>query len=407
MRNIYNKLSIKSIIFFTMIIMILTNAVMYLFFGAYTNVIRVDGKGYYVYLPAIFVYGNDLSFHFLEDTSEFLVNGVNRYPIGVAICWLPFWLVGRLIYSILKVNDTGYGLIYELLILFSGFFYWAVGIICTYKILIKKFKKETALISCLIITYGTRLFHYSTVDACLSHTYSFAFISLLGVTFIKFVETKKKWLALLCGCELGVITAIRNVNIIVALVPIAYLLTEQVKTNKMKNFFILGMHFLIAGIGTGIGFLPMIFYWYMVTGKLIYNSYGQWSFDWFHPAFIQVLWGEDSISGMIKLSPILILVIWGAIMMLKSYRNKIVPVTMIALLLLDFYIVSCCWAPAGLGRRNYVNMLSVIAFLISYPIEKFIVEKKGSCVVNRGIIIFVILSTIWNVIEMVYYQLYW
>ena len=69
----------------------------------YKRVINGDGKGYYAYLPAIFIY-HDLTFSFFDKqpdkfgyqySNTFLLNheekNLNKYTCGEAILLLPFF----------------------------------------------------------------------------------------------------------------------------------------------------------------------------------------------------------------------------------------------------------------------------------------------------------------------------
>ncbi|MCH5342441.1 MAG: hypothetical protein J1E64_00270 [Acetatifactor sp.] len=372
---------------------------------AYTSTIRVDGIGYYAYLPATFIY-KDISFSFLGNgTNSFLVNGVNRYPLGVAVCWMPLFFVAEVIQLFVQGNVTGYGFIYEKAILLNAIIYWVIGIACTYWLLCKKFEKRIALLSCVLITFGTRLFHYSSIDACLSHTYSFATIALFCVSFYRYFSYKTRWKAIICGVLLGLITNLRNVNIIIAIVPMMYILGDCVSQKdkiKYKNYL---MDLLIAAIGFIIAFFPMMLYWKLSSGQWIYNSYGEWSFDWFHPQIIKVMFGEDTISGMIKLSPLLLVTIPGVIFMLRDKQsNRYTVIGLLLCLLVDLYLVCASWAPAGIGRRAYVNYLTLIAWPLAYFLQWLMsLSKKKRRVAN----VLLLFAVAWNCIEMVWYWFYW
>ena len=390
-------------IFITVCIMAIADIWIYVFRNEYAHVIRVDGNGYYAYLPAVMIH-KDLSFSFLSDTGDFLANGVNRYPIGVAICWVPFWCIGYLAYFLFSKANTGFGSLYEVLILISGIFYWCVGIICTYKSLKKLFSEEISLISCVLITYGTRLFHYATIDACLSHVYSFALVAILGYAFIIYVEKKSWGQSLLCGVLLGLITDIRNVNVIVAIIPVTYIISNCISNRKFDKK-LLG-NFIFALCGFVIAFFPMMLYWKLSSDQWIFNSYGEWSFDWLHPHFMQVFWGKDSVSGMLTLSPVLFLLIPGAIGLMRYYRDKSVSLSILICFFLDLYLISAWWTPASMGRRAYVNYLSIIAFLFGYVvnwiIQNNILSKKKNILIN-GVIG---ATVVWNLVQTIHYWLY-
>ena len=88
--------------------------------------IEADGKGYYAYLPAVFVY-NDLNFSFFDDIEKkkyynenhyydyrYTYDGkiINKYYSGTALMLSPFFLAGHLLSIISDAPADGYSKIY-------------------------------------------------------------------------------------------------------------------------------------------------------------------------------------------------------------------------------------------------------------------------------------------------------
>jgi len=102
------------------------------------RVIISDGKGYYAYLSALFIY-NDTDYSFIDTyEAEYYPPGkplykdfryitghgiVNKYFQGPAILWLPFFGVGHLVASVFGYTMDGYSLPYQMAIAFAAFFY--------------------------------------------------------------------------------------------------------------------------------------------------------------------------------------------------------------------------------------------------------------------------------------------
>ncbi|NOX46022.1 MAG: hypothetical protein GXO89_03475, partial [Chlorobi bacterium] len=92
------------------------------------RVINSDGKGYYAYLPAIFIY-HDLDYKFIEsyedryypaDKSVFKEfrmpykgETVNKYFPGFSFLWLPFFLLAHVLSLVLGFPADGYSIIYQ------------------------------------------------------------------------------------------------------------------------------------------------------------------------------------------------------------------------------------------------------------------------------------------------------
>ena len=76
---------------------------------AYIGGIDGDGKGYYLYLPAIFIDQN-FSHQAIDDRFilDFDGRGANKYYAGTALCMLPFFIVAYAVSFICGIEITGY-----------------------------------------------------------------------------------------------------------------------------------------------------------------------------------------------------------------------------------------------------------------------------------------------------------
>ncbi|MCD4681804.1 MAG: hypothetical protein K8R86_00865, partial [Bacteroidales bacterium] len=178
------------------------------------RVIETDGKAYYGYLTAIFIY-QDLDFNFVEyyedkyypsDRSvfkEFRVpykgDVVNRGFSGLAVLFLPFFLIAHLLTLLFGFEPDGYSIIYQYTMGLATLFYLWLG--CKFLIaLLKKFSQNDVLVSFVVFTIavGTNIIYYAIVESTMAHIYSFAVITGFFYFTLKAIEEKKvKWYALL------------------------------------------------------------------------------------------------------------------------------------------------------------------------------------------------------------------
>ena len=91
--------------------------------------IASDGKGYYIYLPAAFIY-HDFSYEFTKQTElqhysgdiqppvATLSNGekLNKYFVGEAMLLLPFFLIAYLLSIICGAAVDGYGFVFQAMV---------------------------------------------------------------------------------------------------------------------------------------------------------------------------------------------------------------------------------------------------------------------------------------------------
>jgi hypothetical protein len=209
--------------------------------------IRTDAIGYYSYLPAVFIQ-HDLSFDSLIDESAESVKGknsfdrvlnpeeaqkmgfnqvlpdryFNKYPIGVAVLLIPFYLIGHILTFLFREEPNGWSFFYQYMVSFGGIVYFLGGLILLKRILLKYFSPHITLMSLIITTFGTNLFNYGTYENVFSHIYSFFFITLLLSITPKWLEKFDTRSTLIVAVSSAFIILIRQMNIIFLLIPLLY-----------------------------------------------------------------------------------------------------------------------------------------------------------------------------------------
>lgn len=196
--------------------------------------IHSDGNGYYMYLPAVFVY-HDPGMHFVEGLAEDIsgFSGtffpmdtgqvVDKYTMGVAVLQLPFFLIADLLTKLfLPGQADGFSLFYQLGNIAGGcFYYFWVPPVCTGQR--KSIRMHPALFGAvLLITFGTGLFHYITMDGSYSHVYSFAMIALFILLVEKHEKSQTVGMKFLGGLCFGMLTLVRVTNAVIVLIYICY-----------------------------------------------------------------------------------------------------------------------------------------------------------------------------------------
>lgn len=339
--------------------------------------IRSDGMGYYIYLPAKFIY-HDLAFSFEHPFFEglnILENGavVNKYPLGTAILETPFYFIADVIASLSsKYQADGFSLPYQYAIVIAALFYCFWGLIIVYDILRRYYSSYVVNWTMIFLCYGTSLFHYATFDASFSHVYSFFLISLFIWMVIKIEEENKTKVSyyFLLGVVAGLIFNVRNPNVIVVFFYIFY--RVHTWTDLKKRF--IDIFRLKKLIPPCLGGMMMIsiqcIYWYMATGKPIIRSYGsEETFSWIFPHLYSVL---ASVSkGLIFYSPILGLALLG-VFCIKRYFSSSISIMVVTIL--HLYITSAwdCWQYGGsFGQRPFVDVYCLYAILLACILQFF------------------------------------
>lgn len=298
----------------------------------FKHVIKVDGLGYYSYLPAIFIY-QDKNFKFLDTVfaknkpysdgfqSIYSVQPdgrklSNRYSPGLALTQMPFWFVAHL-YGKSIHQDQGFEVHYQLAALLSMLFIVFLGILFLHLWMIKK--KVNPLIASFILIglcFGTNLFQYSTFDGSLTHATSFGIVGILIFVFekIKFERSSVKYF-ILGGLLCGLLVAIRPVNLL--LLPFFGFVfnfkeIKELLTMRLKELFL-----LLISAGMIILILPLS--WYFLSGHWFLYSYGKEVFDFTHPHIYAFLFSYE--SGFFLYSPfMLFLMLFGTLGLMVKGR---------------------------------------------------------------------------------------
>lgn len=92
--------------------------------------IKSDGKGYYDYLPSLFIrstFGNELADHrYIIETKY---GNLSLYSAGTAIAIAPFFIIATAYYELTAQVYTGYEVGFGNAVLCASFFYFLLGLI--------------------------------------------------------------------------------------------------------------------------------------------------------------------------------------------------------------------------------------------------------------------------------------
>lgn len=388
--------------------------------------IRSDGLGYYVYLPATFIY-KDISLnkfidayskHYqdpisntwngatkYEDTNNYL----NKYPVGVAVMSAPFFIIAHITTLVLNnfINlapDGFSSYLYHAAQSFSGTFYAVLGLYILKRILDKYFKPKTVYLTLIAITFGTNLFHYFTYDASFSHAYSFFSIALFLLLTIRWHKYPNVTNSILIGITSGLITIVRPTNIVL----IILFLLWGISINKFKmnikdrfNLYIKNYKKLILILISGliVVFIQLL-YWYLITGKFFVYSYGEEGFNFTNPQITNVLFSIR--KGLFFWSPVLLLIFPGLILLYKKLKKEFLSIVIV--LIINLWIVASWWHwPYGgsFGMRALIDIFPIMAIPLGLSIN-WILELKNKKL-KLGLISLIIISIVFTIFFMIQY----
>lgn len=348
----------------------------------YHSEIFADKAGYYVYLPALFIYDfnpqkfpdsidvkTGFGFKLTEDKI------VTKYPTGVAILQSPFFFAAHLYSKITNKVSDGFGVIYHKAIDISAIFYLIIGLIFLFKFLRNYFSEKIILISIVILVLGTNLYYYATAESGLSHVYSFFLISLFLYYYKQFISKKSNLILFVLSLIVGFVFIVRPINIFLIL-PILFLDVEN--TNEFLNRFKLSWkNYLMVIITFILVISPQVFYYFYLSNNLVYYSYGDESFIYkYSPKIVKVLFAFE--NGWITNNPIHVITLLGLVYMV---RRKLNNAWLIFILFIVITLTYASWwstqLGCGLGHRGYVEFYTLFIIPIAYVVQ-FVLSTKSN-----------------------------
>jgi hypothetical protein len=326
-----------------------------------------DAKGYYAYLPQLFL-KHDLSH---QDPKLQYVNKtgqgyVNKYFTGTAVFWSPFFGLTTLYNKAKGQTSDGYTASYKKMISVAALFWLLIALLCLAEVLkMMKFSPLIASLTLLLIYFGTNLFFYSVLEPTMSHLYSFTALSALLCFGLKYFREGKNWYLFISILSFGLGILLRPTNVVwmVCLLPFLAGGLKPLREAVFRLPVILmgaGILFLIASIQCGA--------WYLQTGHWFLRPYAGEGFYFFHPELFRVLFGFQ--KGWLVYTPMAALAILGFIPIYK--RDKTMFYSFLALLCVFTYTIAAWWSwtfADSFGHRAFIDLYPVVAILLAFTLN--------------------------------------
>ena len=347
------------------------------------EIINHDVVSYYAYLPAAIIY-HDLSFSFVSKLPENFkgriwtftsLNGRQtlKMPLGVALLWLPFFLLAHLISLVTGGAADGYGPVYQLFILLAAVFYLTAGLLYLRKVLHLWFNDRVTAITLGVVVPATNLLYYTSVEPGMSHVYSFFLFSGFLWHTLRWYEHSGLRDATLLALFGGLILVVRPTNGLVFLVPVLYgMLKYKYEWFRFlwKNRYRL---LWVAGVVLVPVFLQLL-YWKYSTGKWFFYSYGEERFFFSHPHILEGLFSYR--KGWLVYTPVMFLSLAGFVWLYK--KSTALFWSILVYFLLNLYVVFswwCWWYGGSFGARPLIETYALLVLPLAAFIERITRSK--------------------------------
>jgi len=344
-----------------------------------------DVSGYYLYLPALFIYKDMKQCGFYEKiltnyqpTPDFQQafrheasgNYVFKYSSGQAFLMAPFFFAGHFVAKkTLWLND-GYSFPYQLAISIGMLFYALLGVWLLRKVLIRFFSDNITAITLLTVVFATNYLNYAAIDGAMTHNTLFTIYAGLLLITIRFYEAPSVQKALLLGSLCGLATLIRPTEIISALIPLLWATGSVAALRQRVHFFFKNTRYLLAA-----GFMMAAFiavqplYWKWASGDWVVYSYQDQGFSWLKPHLYDGFF--SSRSGWITYTPVMLLALAGMPFLYRKSKELFWGTAVFSFLFIYIcFAWDIWWYGGSLGIRSMVQAYPVLAIGLAALYER-------------------------------------
>lgn len=328
-----------------------------------------DPFGYYLYLPAIFIYDDYTQLDWLPEKDEQyrLVGGwlyqagkadngnyVGNYLAGVALMQSPFFAMAHLVAPIFGYPQDGFSAPYQFGVIFAALFYAALGIFILRKVLLRYFDDVTTAIAILLMCMATNFIQYAAVDSGMCHIYIFPLYSLILLASARWHEhPTAKWAAIVGG-TIGLATVCRPTEALMLFIPIFWQTQNREAARRKWQLVKQNKSHIYIAATAGMFFVAIqMTYWKITAGTLLYNIGSAWDFLTPH---LRVLTGWE--KGWFIYTPITLFFIAGMFFIKKYEFRK----SVLWFCLLNIYLI-ISWR-----QWHYAASYSARALVQSYPV---------------------------------------
>ncbi len=373
-----------------------------------TQIDEGDDTGYYAYLRSAFFDG-DLDFineKKYSHAENFNSTGYvfNNWQVGQSVLFLPFFLVGHFFAIVLNnfgfsFSIDGYSTPYYMTTAIASQTYLFLGLLLLYKVLIKYFSRNSALIATLGVWLGSPLIYYSFVRQRMAHTTEFFMVVVLIFFWLRLRESKNYTDHAFWGTILGLLCMVRIINIsffalyffdqIFSNAPLQSKDKKQfLKELIYKSFWVL-LCFIIA-------LSPQLFIWQKLNGIFLparhFEMAGVGLNFIFTQDFLKILFNVffSPQWGLILSFPVFFVAVLGLFSSdrLKHMRPGVLVYLAVLVLIISIY-------PEGsdsYGERHFISSIPLLALGLTAIIDRFKTSPRAFSVGIALITLFVILQ---------------
>lgn len=375
------------------------------------GLIHADAQGYYGYLIAIFleqsfdwqqVIDSYSTTYFDGQASDFTVESefgsVNKYYMGTALLFLPFFLLSCLAAAFGGFPIDGYSVPFQAGALLAAIFYICVGLVFLVRFLENKGISWGVSMFVAITCYlASGLFHYSISEPLMSHAYSFFLFCAFLWTANKALEQKSLKSIIWATMIFALIVLVRPSNGLVVLSLPFIAGGGKELLQKIQSIQKLPRSVLIAAITFLVIVSMQSATYFLQVGKPVVWSYQGEGFNFSEPEIMNVLFSFR--KGFFVYTPWAIL---GAIgLFVALYKRTKEGIMLWLFLATSLYVISSWWNwyyGSSMGMRSLIEYLPFFAYGLAILLE------NSNKLVKGVVMILAVLSIPVNMVQAYQYN---
>jgi hypothetical protein len=343
-----------------------------------------DTFGYYLPLPATFIYGDPLlddrtwveelnADRKYTDTLYMISSTPDGGPMyffffGMAYFYLIFFLIGHWSAGVAGFPQDGFSLPYQYSLIAGGIIFTIIGLIFLRKILLKYFNDRTVLLILIIITLGTNYVQHMSIKNLETVNVLFMLVSIMLWNTIRWHEDFRLRHLLGIGIPIGLMALVKPSEVLIILLPLLYnTFDPELRAAKWKAIRERWPHFAITILAVVAIALPQMIYWYVKTGKILYDSYINpgVGLDFTNPHIIESLFSYR--KGWLLYTPVMIFALAGFFLLHRQNRNLFRA--LFWPFVIAFYVLASWtewWYGAGFSNRPVITSYPLLAVPLGF-----------------------------------------
>ena len=365
------------------------------------RVTKYDVFGYYLYLPATFIYHDLGSLSFVPtviDQYQLTNRGnpahplgtfdvsrartdpdryVIKYTMGLAILYFPFFEAAHFYTRHFSSHPPdGYSPPYQAAAFVAGLAYALLGLLLLRRFLRYYFSEGLTALLLVVVYCGTNYLCYSVARGLYSHNFLFVLHAATLLLTHHWLQRPQWRYALGLAFTIGLAVLIRPTEIIVGLVPL--LLGVASLADFQRRLGLLWQHrgqLALFGVGVFLVWLPQLLYWHHMSGHWVYDSYPGETFNFKHPRLKSGLFSFN--NGWLTYTPVMALALVGIGVLWWRRRGLFwLSGSYMALHLWISFSWWCWWYMDSFGSRAMVQTYPLLCLPLGFLLRELLRRGK-------------------------------